>query len=354
MAKTQINSIRTVILATLGLCATVASADSNALRAVDLRAYEQTIARDDRDAGPADRIAAACEAGFATRALATPADACAVAYEKATREKRFEQALRYAAIGCEKYKSVDSCRNVGVLPLWMGNQGIVVPISFKAELKRTAEFVCFSGARIKAINGVDITGRECAYFARRFSLAKDPEYAFALEPAARRFFEAIYEPARAVRLYQAACGRLGYAHGCESRPELSQRVNRRDLEEVTEILERETGEALAGNRNIIASYVSKLPPPGTNRGAHTVTRALLWKLESIKTVERDDADAGPLGRVQYEISAPLAWNASGNANPSSIARLDIEHMTAIDVEDADLGDWFWASLREMLSEQRVR
>lgn len=225
MAKTRTNSILTVVVAALGWCATVASADSNALRGIDLRAHEETIARDDRDAGPADRNAAACEAGFATRVLARPADACAVAYEKATRGKRFEQALRYAVIGCEKYQSAGLCRNVGDLPLWMGNQGIAVPISFKAEIKRVTEVVCYSGVRIKTINGVDTTGRECAYLARRFSLAKDPAYAFALEPAARRFFEAIYEPKLAGRLHMAACERLGFADSCQAARSLGLKVN---------------------------------------------------------------------------------------------------------------------------------
>ncbi len=226
MARTPGKSIVTAAVAALSLSGMATAAESNSLRGIDLRAYEQTIARDDRDAGPPFRAIAVCEMRFRTKELANPGAACGVAYEYATREKKYEQALRYAALGCEKHKSVESCRNVGALPLWMGNQGITVPVSFKAELKRVAEFVCYSGARIKAMNGVDITGRECGYLARRFNLAKDPEYAFALEPAARRFFEAIYEPSLSGKLYMAACERLGSADSCDQARTLGLKVDK--------------------------------------------------------------------------------------------------------------------------------
>lgn len=188
----------------------------------ELRLSFETTERDDYEKGPAGMLQTACETG-GLLSLTDPSEARRAAFELSKREKHFEKALRYAAIGCEKYHNTIACHNVGSLALWLGEQGIEVPLSFEGELKFVAEFVCSSGVKFKTSNGLDVTGRECTHLANQFALAKDPAWARSMKPAARRFFEAIYAPRRAARLYRTSCERLGDGHACATlrRPPLA-------------------------------------------------------------------------------------------------------------------------------------
>ena len=171
-----------------------------------------------------------------------PVAACRAAYDEALAQRRFERAMQHVVVGCRTHGDPAACRRVGELPLLVGNQGIPVPAVLAAQLRHMAEFVCLSGARITSLAETDITGRECSHLARQFTLARDQEY---MEPAARQFFEAIDEPARAARLHKTACGSLGYPPGCERLRELTRRVGGRELKWGTGILERVTGVVLA-------------------------------------------------------------------------------------------------------------
>lgn len=208
--------LQSLVAALLATWLAGASAADNARRGIDPRAAMETTDRDDRNAGPAGMAEAACETGVATLTINNPADACLAAYGLAKGEKQFTRALRYASLGCQKYKSGSACRGASSLPLWMGNEGIAVPASFKIEMQRLARFVCFSGERIVNMIDIDIARRECNYLAQQFALAKNPEYSHALAPAARRFFESIYDPAFAVALHKSACDRWKYPASCES------------------------------------------------------------------------------------------------------------------------------------------
>ena len=166
------------------------------------------------------RAIAVCGTGFPIKELPDVAVACHVAYTHVLKGGDYEQAMHYALLGCEKYQDAGLCRRLGGLPLELGNQGITVPPAFKVSIRRAADAVCFSGKRFRAINGVDVTGRECGYFARLYGLARDPEYVHAFAPAAFRFYESIYAPELAARLYASACERLGSSHSCQRAKEM--------------------------------------------------------------------------------------------------------------------------------------
>ncbi len=230
----------------LGLSRSVLTADSKSTPRLGPHTWT-TMDQDDFDAGLSDAKTDAetiCKLGVRGERYAEPAAACIAAYKEALDGGKFERAMQYAAIGCQMQANAGNCRRVGGLPLVMGNADVPVPAAVADELKRIAEFVCLSGARFTGAGETDITGRECAYFAQQYVLAKDPEYAWALEPAARQFFEAIHDPARAVRLYKAACQRWGYARGCESELEVTQSISLRNQAEVAEAVEREAGAML--------------------------------------------------------------------------------------------------------------
>jgi hypothetical protein len=181
---------------------------------VEVAQYEYTRHRDDRDAGPAQSAAQACTAGHATLAIRDASAACAVAHDYAVAARNFDDALRFAVTGCEKRRNATDCRRASRLPLLMGNESLSVPQRYAVEVKRLAEFVCFSGARIEQAYAGDATARECANLARHFVLAKDPEYARALLPAARTYFEAVFDAAVAGRFYKAACSRWQHRESC--------------------------------------------------------------------------------------------------------------------------------------------
>lgn len=207
-----------------------------------------TMDRDDLAAGAAgDRTEAeaTCRTAEASARYPEPAAACIAAYEEALIQQDYERAMLYAATGCRMYLNPSDCRRVAGMPLLMGNAGLFVPATVADEMRRIADFVCLSGSRITSFSGTDVTGRECSYFARQFALASNPEYAWALEPAARTYFERVQDVAKAGRLYRMACGQLGYANGCEDLRELGQRVVLSDLEEAIEILEQEAGRHMA-------------------------------------------------------------------------------------------------------------
>lgn len=182
---------------------------------VNRRLLEETAARDERDTPDKLRAIAVCGTGFVTKETPDPAVACEIAYTHAFNGGDYGEAMRYALLGCEKYLSSGLCRRAGGLPMVLGNRGITVPSEFAAGIRRAANTACLSGKRIKAINGVDVTARECMHFARFFGLAKDPEYIVALAPEALRFYETLYAPERAAQFYIAGCERLGSAYSCQ-------------------------------------------------------------------------------------------------------------------------------------------
>jgi hypothetical protein len=75
--------------------------------------------------------------------------------------------------------------------------------------------VCHSGKRITNEFSGDVTGRECANFARHFTLARDVEYKHALQPAARAYYESALDPRLAMDLAAASCKGWGERAGCE-------------------------------------------------------------------------------------------------------------------------------------------
>ncbi len=201
----------------MGLCgwAGAASVTAQSPLRVDRRALEEVADRNERDTADKLRAIAVCGSGFVTQEVPDAAVACNTAYMHTLSGGDYNQAMRHAVQACEKYQHIGLCRRAGGLPLLLGNQGIAIPAEFKAEIKRAASAVCYSGKRYRAINSVDVTARECDYFARQFGLAKDPEYTPAMELPAMRFFESLYEPQYAAKLYAVSCERLGSRHGCQ-------------------------------------------------------------------------------------------------------------------------------------------
>lgn len=192
--------------------------------AIDVSAYERTVERDEAE-GALDYAAIyTCEYGDRTKAIAHPAIGCAIAYEKALAAKRYDDALRHAVMGCEKYGNAPACRAAPRVPLYMGNASVPVPVRYAAELKRLAQVVCFSGQRITHEYAGDSTGRECSNLARHFLLARDIEYRHALQPAARAYFEAAYDARFAADLARASCTRWGERAGCEQARIASRRM----------------------------------------------------------------------------------------------------------------------------------
>lgn len=204
-----------MLVSTLLMAGCMGALASGNLSGLDLRAYQEGIDRADRDAGPKVRAMIVCATGYSTSEHGHPVPACHQSYEFAMAEKDYESAMYYVALGCGKYRNVGLCRHAARLPVVLGWQGVAVPDSFRGDLKRVAEKVCFSGMRIKAGSGADVTARECANFARLFNLAKDPEYLIAPEPAVTRILEALHDSAFAGKLHAAACERLGAADSCE-------------------------------------------------------------------------------------------------------------------------------------------
>lgn len=213
-----------VFAALIGACGGVAAAAIETPPRADRRALEKVADREDRDTGEKVRAMAVCGSGFSTQEVAEVAVACHVAYAHVLQGGDYEQAMRYALLGCERYQNPGLCRRAGGLPMEMGNQGIAVPPAFKGYIRRAADAVCFSGKRFRAINGADVTGRECGYFARLFSLARDPEYVPAFAPAAFRFYESMYAPEHAAKLYAIACERLGSLTSCQLAKEMGATV----------------------------------------------------------------------------------------------------------------------------------
>lgn len=208
MMKASSRVVRSA-LCTLSLAAVTSSA-----LAADPRGSEGIV---QARANAAD---AACGSGRHTKALDKPSVDCAIARENAIAAGRFDEALKYAAIGCREHGGASDCRRAAQIPLLMGNEAIAVPVSYAAEVRRLGEHVCLSGVRLKQAYGPDATGRECANLARQFVLASDEEYRFAMRPAARTFYEKLQDTTLAAKLYAAACERYGRSEACEARRHL--------------------------------------------------------------------------------------------------------------------------------------
>lgn len=217
-----LRSLSVVLFSALmtGACGVATAAAIEASLRMERRALEEVADRDERDTGEKLSAIMVCGSGFVTKEIPNVAVACHVAYAHVLKGGDYEQAMHYALLGCEKYQDAGLCRRLGGLPLELGNQGITVPPAFKVSIRRAADAVCFSGKRFRAISGVDVTGRECGYFARLYGLARDPEYVHAFAPAALRFYESIYAPELSARLYASACERLGSLHSCQRAKEM--------------------------------------------------------------------------------------------------------------------------------------
>lgn len=214
------------VVCALALAASAHAAQVN--RVIALAEYERTRADEDREMifNPAGAV---CQVGFKTRQYANPGSACAVAHKTALRAGLYDHALAYSVIGCRKYQIAADCSRAGALPLALGNRGVAVPASFAAEVKSAAEFVCLSGASVRDSAGADVTGAQCNHLARQFRLAKDPAYAFELQPAARQYFETTEDLALAGTLHLAACQRHRHMQSCRQARVLGMRVDERAI-----------------------------------------------------------------------------------------------------------------------------
>jgi len=177
--------------------------------------YGRIADRDDRDAVATGRMEYRCQFGEVKSGVPSAAGACAAAHLHAVAAGRYDDALRYAVIGCEKHGFAPSCRHAAGLPLYMGNTAAAVPASYAIAIRRLAQHVCDTGAVIWHPFAGKVNGRECSAIARHFVLAVDDDYRYGLEPAARSYFEAAYDPAFATRLYTRACRSWRSREGCE-------------------------------------------------------------------------------------------------------------------------------------------
>jgi len=207
-------------------------------------------------------IAGAVACALLMTAAPVPGAAGAAAYENALAARDFENAALHASTGCTAQRDVGSCRSLAALPIHIGNSGAPVPERLADTLRDAATRTCRSAQPLRDILRRDVTGRECAHLARRFVLARDPDYRSALGPHAVRFFESIYEPARAARLYALACARYAHGESCAARGALagSRVINVAAFHETLDLLDQEIG---PGMRAAIASLTCERDaPPG--------------------------------------------------------------------------------------------
>lgn len=101
-----------------GLCAGVltwgafamAATPENFKNTLDRDDYEMGLFRD--DANPA----AICEYGTQNRRYPSPARACRAAYETAMKSRTYNQATRYATLGCEAFHDRGLCQAMPKIP----------------------------------------------------------------------------------------------------------------------------------------------------------------------------------------------------------------------------------------------
>jgi hypothetical protein len=204
----------------MGACTLAAAAATSLPVRYERRALERVAEREDRDTGHKVQAMAVCGTGLPTKDIPDIAVACHVAHVHALHGGDYELAMRYARRGCEMQQNIGACRQVAQLPIALSEQGIAIPQSFRRDLRHIAEKVCLSRMRLKTPNGVDVTARECAYLARQFNWAKDPEYAIAFDMTQMRFHASIQDRHFAGRLHAAACERFGADDSCELAREL--------------------------------------------------------------------------------------------------------------------------------------
>lgn len=222
--------------------------------------------RDDHDAGEvlstAD-TALVCSIGARSGSYHAPARACFAAHEEALAARDYDKAMRHASMGCVDYRDVANCRRLAALPINIGNSGTPVPQALAARLKAVASAVCRSRVPFTDIVGRDVSGRECAHLARRFVIARDAKYRNAFSAETRRFFESIYEPARAAGLNRLACAKPAGRDACAVDGKLAAKPSARwhvlSVLELHEMIERREQEAGLGMHATIATLACNEP-----------------------------------------------------------------------------------------------
>ena len=172
-----------------------------------------------------------------------------LSFEAALAARDYEGAMNHAAAGCTERRDFASCRRLASLPIHIGNSGARVPQSLALRLKTVAAAACRSPEPYRDIVGSDVTARECAHLARRFVLARDPEYRTALAPETARFFASIYDPSRAAALRRA--GPRSAVHATI--------VSRAALHDTLELLEQETGPGTRAALEVLTCQDPMLP-----------------------------------------------------------------------------------------------
>jgi hypothetical protein len=303
-----------------------------------------TVDRDDYEANEFHAQTTAetlCVVGGRSTRFHKPAYACQAAARDALEERDFDNALDYAFIGCTRHVSGANCREAAIIPLRMGMAGMQPPRSMAVRLQKLAHGVCSAGVRIVDIMDRDITGRECAHVARQFVLARDPEYRFALSPAARAFYEAIYDQGRAVRLMGDACNR-GDLGVCEARFALGRQMDPRDVADTLAMDDAEAGRpirssATVAERNRALETMAK-EGAAVLAGRRALIIALADLDELTETLEREAGDriraanAGRLcmraGEAADGEASSACWTAYQHAHDTAQFELALRYAVA--------------------------
>lgn len=169
-----------------------------------------------------------CATGIAAQRLQESTQACRTAHDAAVRARQFEQALRHALTGCEKYRDDQSCRNVASLPRVIASHDQRIAPDFVREVERLGYGICVHGMQVSTAASGNSRGSLCAYFAHQFELAAYYQELNGLPANALKYLhEMLYEPELALLMYQAACEILGHGESCGAAEGLDVRLEPR-------------------------------------------------------------------------------------------------------------------------------
>jgi hypothetical protein len=306
--------------------------------------FWSTVDRDDFESmelhadTPAETL---CTGGGRSVRFHKPAYACQAAAHAALEELDFDSALSYASIGCARHGDAANCRHAASLPLHMGMNGIQPPLSMTSRLQKLAHSVCSAVSRIVDSTDQDVTARECAHLARQFVLARDAESRSSLSPAARTFYDAIYDRGRAVRLMGEACARGG-ALLCDEQYALSHYIDPRDVAETRALDDIEFRRAIPANatpedlERALGTLARERAAAVAARRAHFITYADLD--ETTETLEREAGDrirAASAARLCMSVAdhpegeaAKACWTASRQAQDTGQFALALHYAAA--------------------------
>jgi hypothetical protein len=178
------------------------------------------------------------------------------------RAGRFEQALRHAVTGCEKYQRDQVCADVARLPRLVANRHRPIAPIFAVEVERLARRICLSDMRIADASGKDVSAITCGQFAHQFILAaRHDEWESVAVGGLQWHFELFYEPNFAILLYQAACMALAHADSCRQSAGLGASLEPRDgatRHARADAALRELNQMVAGLRRKYAATAKKM------------------------------------------------------------------------------------------------